>query len=169
MGSAEFWNDTVTDQAILHSIESIAGVVMQRLHERDMAALCLDQGFTELCLPAEAEIPTRLVFPRSLRVYNRMPGDVLWPARESAAVLAKQKVLLGSAAYTAQYQQRPAPAGGLLFKLEWFKFYDELPPVTTWLQSWDMTFKDSPSSDYVVGLQAARQGADLYIIDRVKG
>jgi predicted phage terminase large subunit-like protein len=78
-------------------------------------------------------------------------------------------VALGSAAYAGQYQQRPAPAGGLLFHREWFKFYNELPPVETWLHSWDMTFKDSASSDYVVGFQAACQGADIYLIDRRKG
>jgi predicted phage terminase large subunit-like protein len=144
-------------------------VVMQRLHERDLAALCLDLGFTHVCLPAEAEVAARCVFPRSRRVHHRAPGDVLWPEREAPAVLAKQKVALGSAAYAGQYQQCPAPAGGLLFKRGWVKFYDELPRVDAWLQSWDMTFKDSPSSDYVVGLQAARQGADLYLIDRVKG
>jgi predicted phage terminase large subunit-like protein len=144
-------------------------VVMQRLHERDLAALCLDLGFTHVCLPAEAEVATRFVFPRSSKVYNRAAGDVLWPEREGPAVLAKQKVALGSAAFAGQYQQRPAPAGGLLFHREWFKFYDELPPVESWLQSWDMTFKGGPSSDYVVGLQAARQGADLYLINRVKG
>jgi predicted phage terminase large subunit-like protein len=144
-------------------------VVMQRLHERDLAALCLDLGFTHVCLPAEAEAPTRFVFPRSQRIYHRALGDVLWPAREGPAVLARQKVVLGSAAYAGQYQQRPAPAGGLLFRREWFKFYDELPRVGSWLQSWDMTFKDTPSSDYVVGLQAARLGADVYLIDRVTG
>lgn len=144
-------------------------VVMQRLHERDLAALCLDLGFTHVCLPAEADVPTRLVFPRSRRVHQRELGDVLWPGREGPAVLARQKVALGSAAYAGQYQQRPAPAGGLLFQRDWFRFYDELPPVTSWLQSWDMTFKDNPSSDYVVGLQAARNGADLYLIDRTKG
>ena len=127
-------------------------VVMQRLHERDLAALCLDLGFTHVCLPAEAEVATRFVFPRTGRVYNRAPGDVLWPEREGPAVLAKQKVALGAAAYR-----------------DWFRFYDELPPVSTWLQSWDMTFKDSPSSDFVVGLQAARHGADIYLIDRKKG
>jgi phage terminase large subunit-like protein len=78
-------------------------------------------------------------------------------------------VALGSAAYAGQYQQRPAPASGLLFHPEWFKLYDELPSVDSWLQSWDMTFKDSSSSDYVVGLQAARKGADIYLIDRMKG
>ncbi len=144
-------------------------VVMQRLHERDLAALCVELGFTHVCLPAEAEVPTTLVFPRSGRVQQREVGDVLWPAREGPAVLAQQRRILGPANYAGQYQQRPAPAGGLLFERRWFKFYEELPPVRTWLQSWDMTFKDSASSDYVVGLQAARKGADIYLVDRVKG
>ncbi len=144
-------------------------VVMQRLHERDLSAMCFDLGFRHVCLPAEAEGPTTLVFPRSGRVQQRAPGEVLWTAREGPAELDRLKQMLGSAAYSGQYQQRPAPAGGLLFKREWFKFYPELPRVSSWWQSWDMTFKDSASSDYVVGLQAARQGADLYLVDRVKG
>jgi hypothetical protein len=90
-------------------------VVMQRLHEHDLASLCLDLGLTHVCLPAEAEGPTRCEYPRSQRVHHRAPGDVLWPAREGPGVLAQQKVTLGSAAYAGQYQQRPAPAGGLLF------------------------------------------------------
>ena len=144
-------------------------VVMQRLHERDLAALCLDLGFTLVCLPAEAEIPTRFVFPRSPRVYNRLPGDVLWPEREGPAVLAKQKVLLGSAAYAGQYQQRPAPAGGAIFQRDWFPNYVELPEGLEIAQSWDMAFKDNRDNDYVVGLVAGRRGADIYVIDRVKG
>ena len=144
-------------------------VVMQRLHERDLAALCLELGFTHICLAAEAEMATRLVFPRSSRVYTRAAGDVLWPAREGPAVLAKQQVTLGSAAYAGQYQQRPAPAGGLVFRREWFKFYDVLPEVSRWIQSWDMTFKDGPSCDYVVGITGARKGADIFLVDRVKG
>src|SRR5262249_13884332 len=39
-------------------------VVMQRLHERDLSALCLDHGFTHVCLPAEAETQRLLVFRR---------------------------------------------------------------------------------------------------------
>lgn len=116
-------------------------VVMQRLHERDLSAVCLDLGFTHVCLPAEAETQTRLVFPRSGRVHDRSPGDVLWPEREGPAVLAKQKAQLGSAAYAGQYQQRPAAAGGLIFRREWFRLYDELPPLHQYAQSWDMAFK----------------------------
>jgi predicted phage terminase large subunit-like protein len=144
-------------------------VVMQRLHERDLSALCVDLGFTHICLPAETQIPTRFVMPRSRRVVVREPGDLLWPEREGRAALDLQRRLLGSAAYESQYQQRPAPAGGLLFQRAWWRFYDELPKLEELSQSWDMAFKDKPDSDYVVGLVAGWRGADLYLIDRVKG
>jgi phage terminase large subunit-like protein len=44
-----------------------------------------------------------------------------------------------------------------------------LPTDCTWIESWDITFKGGPSSDYVVGLQGARHGADVYLVDRAKG
>ncbi len=144
-------------------------VVMQRLHERDLSAVCLDLDFTHVCLPVEAETPTPIVFPRSRRVISREPGDLLWPARDGRAELDEQRRLLGSAGFAGQYQQRPAPAGGIIFQRDWWRFYDELPELTEFAQSWDMAFKDTPDSDYVVGLVAGRSGADIYLLDRVKG
>ena len=84
-------------------------VIMQRLHERDLAALCLDLDFTHVCLPATAEHRTTVTFPRSGRQVIREPGAVLWPAREDHPELEAQRRLLGSAAYAGQYQQ-PARA-----------------------------------------------------------
>lgn len=144
-------------------------VVMQRLHERDLSALCQDLGYTHVCLPAEAETRTTIRFPRSDRRHTREPGDVLWPAREGLLELALQKRLLGSAAFAGQYQQQPAPAGGSLFQGSWLQYYDELPQLDEFAQSWDMSFKDNVDSDYVVGLVAGRRGADIYLIDRAKG
>jgi len=144
-------------------------VVMQRLHERDLAVLCQELGYTHVCLPAEAEGHSEIVFPRSHRIHVRESGDLLWPAREGRAELDALKRQLGSAAYSAQYQQRPVPAGGIVFKRDWFKFYDERPKLDSLQQSWDMTFKAGPSNDYVVGLQAGRCGADLYLLDCVRG
>ena len=142
---------------------------MQRLHERDLSATCQELGYTHVCLPAEAETPTTVMFPRSDRRQIRGTGDLLWPMREGRAELETQKRLLGSAAFAGQYQQRPAPAGGLMFQRAWFRLYDELPPIDEYAQSWDMSFKDHKDSDYVVGLHAGRKGADIYLIDRVKG
>ena len=98
------------------------------------------------------------------------PGELLWPsARRSADPRDRRHRLLGSAAYAGQYQQRPAPAGGLIFRHEWWRFYDELPPVSECAQSWDMAFKDTPSRDFVVGLVAGRKARTSISIDRVKG
>jgi predicted phage terminase large subunit-like protein len=144
-------------------------VVMQRLHERDLSAVCLDLGFTHVCLPADGETRTEIVFPRSRRRQIRETGDLLWPAREGRAELDRAKQVLGSAVYAGQYQQPPAPAGGAIFQREWFQYYDELPPLSEFAQSWDMAFKDKKDNDYVVGLVAGRRGANIYLIDRVKG
>jgi predicted phage terminase large subunit-like protein len=102
-------------------------------------------------------------------VYVRAAGDPLWPAREGLGELATMKHRLGSAAYAAQYQQQPAPAGGTIFKREWFRYYNALPKVRDWVASWDMTFKNGSSNDWVVGLVGVRSDADLYIVDRAKG
>jgi len=143
-------------------------VVMQRLHHRDLSAVCLEQGFTHVRLPAESETRTTILFPRSGRTVTREPGDLLWPLREDAKALAAQKVALGAYAYAGQYQQQPSPRGGGLFKREWWRFYDELPRLDRQAQSWDLAFKDGETSDYVVGLVAGQKGADIYLIDRFK-
>jgi predicted phage terminase large subunit-like protein len=145
-------------------------VVMQRLHEQDLTATCVDLGFELLSLPAESECRTEIVFPRSGRRHVRETGDLLWPEREGPDELAHQKRVLGSAAFAGQYQQRPAPVDGNIFKKDWWQFYDELPAeVQEFAQSWDMAFKDGPDNDYVVGLVAARHGSQIYLVDRVKG
>ena len=102
-------------------------VVMQRLHERDLAACCQDLGFVHVCLPAEAETRTEIRFPRSGRIQVREPGDLLWPARDGRAELDMQKRMLGSVAYAGQYQQRPAPAGGAIFQPGWFQYLRRAP------------------------------------------
>ena len=112
-------------------------VIMQRLHTRDLTSVCLDHGYTSLILPAEAEDPTTVTFPRSGRTIIRGVGDLLWPEREGQEDLARQKVALGSYAYAGQYQQRPSPRGGGLFKRSWWKYYDELPrDMQEHAQSW---------------------------------
>ena len=144
-------------------------VIMQRLHTRDLTSVCLDQGYTPLIIPAEAEYPTTVTFLRSDRSITRAVGDLLWPERENAEDLARQKTALGAYAYAGQYQQRPSPRGGGLFKRDWWKYYDELPPdMQEHAQSWDLAFKGGGEHDFVVGLVAARRGADVYLIDRFK-
>ncbi|HXG71029.1 MAG TPA: phage terminase large subunit, partial [Gemmatimonadaceae bacterium] len=144
-------------------------VIMQRLHTRDLTAVCRDHGYTHLAVPAEAETSTSFAFPRSGRTITRDVGDLLWPAREGPEELARQKLAMGSYAYAGQYQQRPSPRGGGLFRRDWWQLYDELPAnCQEYAQSWDLAFKSGGEHDYVVGLVAARRGADIFLINRFK-
>jgi hypothetical protein len=106
-------------------------VVMQRLHEEDVAGAILDRpdlGYTHLCIPMEAEGEP---FPATEIgwVDHREPGELLFPTRFSPKVIAKLKASLGPFAYAGQYQQRPAPATDGYFVRDWFHRYDpaELP------------------------------------------
>jgi predicted phage terminase large subunit-like protein len=52
-------------------------------------------------------------------------GELLWPQRFSQVALDGLKRDLGSTGYAAQYQQTPVPAGGGLFKQQWFRYFNE--------------------------------------------
>lgn len=141
-------------------------VVMQRLHERDLAACCLELGYVHVCLPAEAEVLTKIHFPRSKRVQIRDAGDLLWPGRDGPSELAEQRTVLGPTDYAAQYQQQPSPAGGGLFKQEWFadKFVDAAPLVARRTRGWD-TAGTEGAGDWTCGVRIAEANGIFYVED----
>jgi hypothetical protein len=126
------------------------------------------------------------------------PGELLWPERFGPTEIADLKVSLGNYAAAGQLQQRPSPAGGGIFKRHWFRYWQprgmNLPPVIVrlpdgstmsipamsipavevprqvdeQLQSWDCSFKDLDTSDYVVGQMWARAGAAFPLGDQVR-
>jgi hypothetical protein len=87
-------------------------IVGQRVHADDLAGHVLEQGGWEhLSLPAEFEGDNRVTSigwtdPR------KQSGELLWPEQFGPAEIAVSKRVLGSYAYSAQFQQRPSPAGG---------------------------------------------------------
>lgn len=111
-------------------------------------------------------------------ILGRREGDPLISPlldETDAEALARWREIresVGSYAWEALYQQRPGSAKGEIFNADWWRYYelDELP--TTWdrvLTSWDMAFKDTKKSDYVVGQRWAFKGSDAYLLDQVRG
>lgn len=96
--------DSKTDGAIV--------VVMQRLHQNDLAGHLREQGgWTVLSLPAIAdELQSVPIGPD--RVFHRPKGDVLHPVREPLAALEVLRATLGNYNFSAQYQQQPIPTRG---------------------------------------------------------
>lgn len=153
-------------------------VMMARRHEDDLVGRILASedaaDWTVLRLPALAEADDPL---------GRAEGEAICPDRFDEAAYAKMRRLIGEAAFNALQQQRPSPASGLIFQADWVRYYTtpEHPiieqghavpflPAGAWtsqLQSWDMSFKDKASSDFVAGHVWKRLGANCYLVDRV--
>lgn len=101
-------------------------VIMQRVNELDVAGLILEKelGYVVVNLPMEFE-PDRRCFvevtgwsdPRTEE------NELLWPDRMTRAVVERDKKAMGEYAVAAQFQQRPAPRGGGMFKRLWWRFY----------------------------------------------
>lgn len=141
-------------------------LVMTRWHEDDLAGRLLDyaksgegEEWEVISLPAVAEDGDAL---------GRNIDEVLWPERFPPHEYAKMKKAVGSHIWVSLYQQRPSPMDGGIIKRSWWKFYKAAPKFEQVIQSWDCTFKDSDSSDYVVGQVWGKAGADKYLLDQVR-
>ena len=77
---------------------------------------------------------------------------------------------MGAYAYAGQYQQRPSPAQGGIIKRNWWQYYQQTPPrFDIVVESWDCAFKATAQADFVVGQVWGKVGANLYLLDQVRG
>lgn len=144
-------------------------LTLTRWHEDDLAGKLLKASedgadqWSILELPAICEEP--------IKPYDiRREGEALWKWKYDEAALSKMKATVGSRDWAALYQQHPTPGEGGTFKREWWNYYKVLPSgLYDYVQSWDCTFKDAQSSDYVVGQVWARKGSSRYLLDQVRG
>ncbi len=169
------WQDTFYSRL---TADASVIVIMTRWHEDDLAGRLLKEQalpWEEIKIPAIAEENDLL---------GREPGEALAPEiGKDEEWVAKTKAVTGSRGWAALYQQRPTPAGGNIFKRSWIKFYvptlekkiefnlgDDvviLPRLfDRQAQSWDCTFKDTETSDFVSGQVWGKKRADFYLLDR---
>lgn len=106
-------------------------IVMQRLHNIDVAGVILSEGFeyTHLRLPMEFEPEHRCTTDIGFSDPRTEENELLFPGRFPRAVVDRDKRLLGSYATAGQFQQRPAPKGGGIFRDEWWRYYKSLPKL----------------------------------------
>ena len=114
-------------------------LTMQRLHEDDPSAwVASKKGAQVLSLPSEFEpesacrtqrIVTRVNghVERVVEDFWRDPraarGELLFPALYPKERIEHDKTTLGPFGFASQHQQRPAPEGGGLFKIENWRFW----------------------------------------------
>ncbi len=173
--SVNQWYDDTVPSRINDKQGGAIIVIMQRLHQDDLVGHLLEKGgWTVLSLPAIAEEDETHIFrnARGLQTVHRKSGEALHPARESVENIADVERTMGPYPYAAQYQQRPAPAGGGLVRWDWFPRYDpaDMPVFTRKVQSWDTASKDKEQSDYSVCVTIGEtQDRRFYVLDIFRG
>lgn len=137
-------------------------IIQQRIHESDLSGHVLErmreggEQYEHLVLPARYE-PRLQVTGIGWSDPRTVEGELLWPEHFTEVELAKLEATLGAKA-SGQLQQRPAPAGGAIFKVnEWWgegrNRYDPdvRPPITQIDSRWvffDTALKDQDRNDY---------------------
>ena len=145
-------------------------IVMHRIHLDDLTGFVqsLSDDWTVLSLPAIAEIDEDVPISEG-KVYRRKAGEALASEREPLAVLEVLKLQLGSDAFSAQYQQAPAPPGGAMIKRHWVQRHSDLPAQQDRLivvQSWDTASKGGPENGFSVGTTwCVTRGKHWYLVD----
>jgi len=156
----ETWDESLSTRA--NDPKTVRRVIIgQRLHEDDLPGHVVEKMKTEgahryelLCLPARYE-PKRFISGIGLKDPRTNVGDLLWPEHIDEPALASMEVDLGERGTAGQLQQRPAPAGGVIFLRKWFDSKNRYDPsdrsiyqksVARWV-FYDTAFKDKEQND----------------------
>lgn len=127
---------------LIDPVQSAIVIIMQRLHANDVSgqALALKLGYVHVMLPMEFEPARRCVTQIGWRDPRSYEGELLFPERFPRDVVERDKVPMGSYAVAGQFQQRPVPREGGLFKRAWFdgKIIATAPAGTRWVRHWDL-------------------------------
>lgn len=125
-------------------------LIMQRLHEADLAGWLLEGGNGEkwehLCLPA-----------------IQADNTALWPEKHTIDDLRRME-RAAPYVFAGQYGQRPSPAEGGMFKPDFMPVIDVLPAEKIrWFRGWDLAASDG-KGDYTVGAKLGRLADGRYVI-----
>lgn len=141
-------------------------LVMQRLHENDVAGMILakDFGYEHLMLPMEFEPERKCYTSIGFADPRTEEGELLFPARFSREVVERDKKVMGSYATAGQFQQRPAPREGGMFKRGWFAPVKAVPAATEFVRGWDLAATVTDGAAYTAGVKLGRYPDGRFVI-----
>jgi predicted phage terminase large subunit-like protein len=136
-------------------------LIMQRLHEEDLAGWLLAGGTGEVwehvSLPAIAEENDPL---------GRAVGEALWPEKHTIEDLRVMETA-SPYVFSGQYQQRPAPLGGGMFKPDRMGILDVVPKLLRKVRAWDLAATED-DGDWTAGLLLGEQENGRWLIMDVR-
>jgi len=135
-----------------------------RFHQDDVFGRILEspsaRDWTVVELPAFAGIDDAL---------GRPIGAPLWPDRVTKADLNERREIMGERAFEAQFQQRPMPATGNLFRAEWLSNrYDRVPEGLSIVMALDAASKTGVANDYSAIAVVGSNSSQHFVLDMIR-
>lgn len=148
-------------------------IIMQRLHEDDLAAHVLkSEDWDVLCLPEKYESDHPFRWEDDPR---KEDGELLWPGHRDEKASRALEISLTPHRAAGQLQQRPSAREGDILQTSWWRFYDsrirskeqwhELPNFSMVVMSLDCPQKDKESNDNVAIQAWGIHGMHRYLLD----
>jgi predicted phage terminase large subunit-like protein len=150
-------------------------VVMQRLHERDVSGVILenDMGYDHIMLPMRFDPSRACVTTLGYADPREIDGELLFEDRFPLHIVERDELALGPYATAGQYAQSPEPRGGGIIKDQWWRLWDkgEYPGIEYIVAALDTAYtskaENDPSALTVWGVfSASGDQASTRMVDR---
>lgn len=183
---ANAWYDTTLSTRAANPKDHAEVIVMQRLSTRDLAQHVLEFGedWTILCLPERYDPRHPFAYAGDrrdpslpVRGIDQGKDALLWPSRFGKEEHRVRRAKLGEHRSAGQLQQMPASREGAILKRAGWRYFDpkaleaaelgkpdRLPRFRRVFSSWDTSFKEKSTSDYVAGGLWGVLGGDRYLL-----
>lgn len=145
-------------------------LIMQRLHESDLAGELLGRGgsICHLKLQTEYDPKVHCRTPIGWEDWRRTPGELLAPDREKGAREAVEERKRDKLRFAAEDQQEPMALSGNIVDPAWWRPWPQLPPGGRWVGSWDFTVGSGKDQDFAVGQVWYIVGPDAHLVDQFR-
>src|SRR5690606_4779217 len=127
-----------------------------RWHPDDLSSTLINEGWEFINLPAIAEPTEDEPDPN-----GRQAGEPLFPEKWPLEELLKKRAAVGEFAWAAQYQGRPRPRGGTVFREP--TYFEKLPMFYRGSYGVDLAYSEAKKSDWSICLEMWRE--DLGVDD----
>jgi predicted phage terminase large subunit-like protein len=148
-------------------VKSAIVIVMQRLHERDLTGelLARELGYEHLMIPMEFEPERRCVTSIGWQDPRSYDGELMDPVRFPREIVERE-LKASDYSYAGQYQQRPAPREGGMFKVDQIQIVESVPARAQMrVRGWDIAGSTRKTSPFTAGGQLALCDGIVYITD----
>lgn len=129
-------------------------LIMQRLHDEDLCGHIIERGdpWEFVILPAEWEGVERFHSSIGLKDPRTEENELLWSEHIGRKELDILKLPLSEIGVAGQFQQRPTPLVGAIFKRDWFTVRKASMPCVGRYFSWDTAASIEDTAAYTCGI-----------------